>query len=206
MMFMPESDPTGKSAHDPGAKLDSGKNRLDLVLGGFARALDKVGWIGTNGANKYTDNGWMEVPNGIERYGSAMLRHYLAVKQGQEYDKISGELHYSHMAWNALAVLELTCREIELDYLLWTQRQRESTSMEEPNLSSFQPATKKETQDVGDSQSIPSQEKCTFPTWSEWKSKDILKEKPSSSTMPSSILGRCQQLASNFIGSLKKHF
>lgn len=34
-----ESDPHGKSQHDPGAKLDAGKLRAALVLGGFANAL-----------------------------------------------------------------------------------------------------------------------------------------------------------------------
>lgn len=37
---MPEHDPTGRSAHEPGAKLDAGKPRCGLVLGGFSRALE----------------------------------------------------------------------------------------------------------------------------------------------------------------------
>ena len=35
----PEQDPNGKSPHELGAKLDAGKIRPGLVLGGFARAL-----------------------------------------------------------------------------------------------------------------------------------------------------------------------
>ena len=34
-----ERDPHGKSQHEAGAKLDDGKNRLGLVLNGFAHAL-----------------------------------------------------------------------------------------------------------------------------------------------------------------------
>ena len=41
---------------DKGVKLDNGKIRLGLVLGGFAKALWEVGCIGTFGANKYGDN------------------------------------------------------------------------------------------------------------------------------------------------------
>lgn len=92
---------------EKGVKLDSGKPRLDLVLGDFADALWSVGDVGTYGANKYTDKGWQEVSNGIERYGNAMLRHYLNYRKGIIYDAESGLLHLSHMVWNALAILQL---------------------------------------------------------------------------------------------------
>lgn len=95
---------------DKGIKLDIGKPRLDLVLGGFSRALYNVGMVGTFGAKKYTDNGWQEVDNGIERYLSAMLRHYFNYKSGNDFDKESNLPHLAHLAWNALAVLELYSR------------------------------------------------------------------------------------------------
>ena len=63
--------------------------------------------VGTFGAKKYTDRGWKEVNNGIERYLSAMLRHYFKFKNGEDLDNESGLTHLAHMAWNALAVLEL---------------------------------------------------------------------------------------------------
>lgn len=105
-----QRDPNGKSPHDPGAKLDAGKTRLGLVLLGFSRALEEVGKVGTFGANKYTDNGWESVPNGIERYTDAMLRHLLATAMGELRDKESGLHHDAHAAWCALARLELTLR------------------------------------------------------------------------------------------------
>ena len=105
-----ESDPTGRAAHDPGAKLDSGKNRLGLVLHGFPRALEAVGQIGTYGAEKYSPNGWMEVPDGINRYSDAMYRHLLREALGEPSDQESGLLHAAHAAWNALARLELMLR------------------------------------------------------------------------------------------------
>ena len=94
-----------------GYKADEDKPRLDLVFGDFANALWEVGQVGTFGANKYTDSGWIEVDNAIERYSSAMLRHYLQYKSGQIDDPESGFSHLAHVAWNALAILELTKRE-----------------------------------------------------------------------------------------------
>lgn len=108
-----ESDPSGLNAHAPGAKLDAGKPRPGLVLGGFARALLAVTRIGSYGAIKYTDNGWMEVSNGVERYDDAKLRHWLYEKSGIECDPDTNELHAAHEAWNALARLDLIIRNKE---------------------------------------------------------------------------------------------
>ena len=93
--------------HKKGVKDDSAKPRLDLVLGDFATALWGVGLVGTFGANKYTDRGWHEVDNGIERYSNALLRHYLNFKRGEMDDKESNLPHLAHLAWNALAILQL---------------------------------------------------------------------------------------------------
>lgn len=109
-----EKDPLGKDAHEPGAKLDHGKNRLGLIVFGFSRALGEVGRVGTYGANKYTDNGWMSVPNGIERYTDALLRHLLKEAQGEAVDQDTELLHAAHLAWNSLARLELMLREKEV--------------------------------------------------------------------------------------------
>lgn len=106
----PETDPLGKGQHESGAKLDAGKNRLGLVLGGFPRALAEVGKVGTYGANKYSDNGWMEVPNGEARYSDAMLRHVFKRFEGEIRDEDTGISHLAHAAWNALATLELALR------------------------------------------------------------------------------------------------
>lgn len=98
---------------EPGVKLDQGKPRLDLVLGGFARALLEVGKIGTFGANKYTDHGWIDVPNGEQRYTDALLRHLLAERSGEHADSESGLPHAAHAAWCALARLDLQLRQLE---------------------------------------------------------------------------------------------
>ncbi len=106
-----ERDPNGIDQHAPGAKLDDGKPYLDLVFSGFARALMEVANVGTYGAKKYTPNGWKRVQNGRERYRSAMMRHYLA---GATHDHETGLLHSAHLAWNALAQLELEIEELHM--------------------------------------------------------------------------------------------
>lgn len=108
-----ESDPNGKNPNQPGAKLDAGKNRLGLVLFGFSRALQAVGEVGTYGANKYTDNGWMEVPDGERRYTDALLRHLMKEAGGEFRDADTGLHHAAHSAWNALARLDLMMRTAE---------------------------------------------------------------------------------------------
>lgn len=90
-----------------GNKYDQGKHRAGLVLGGFANALIEVSKVGTFGAEKYSEDGWLYVDNAQERYTDAMLRHHLDDARGEALDKESGLLHAAHRAWNALAVLEL---------------------------------------------------------------------------------------------------
>ena len=106
-----ETDPNGIQQHEPGAKLDAGKNRLGLVFSGFALALQAVGAVGTYGANKYTDEGWKAVPDANKRYTDAMLRHIFKEFSGEHLDQETGFLHAAHAAWNALARLEKIIEE-----------------------------------------------------------------------------------------------
>ena len=112
-MTKKEADPTGRSPHEAGAKLDHGKVRPALVLGGFARALTEVAKVGSFGAAKYSENGWVSVPNGVARYSDAGLRHWLAKQAGEDKDPDSQLDHLAHAAWNALAVLDLEIRKQE---------------------------------------------------------------------------------------------
>lgn len=104
-------DPHGLDQHAPGAKLDGGKIRPSLIMNGFPRALQAIAEVGTYGANKYSDNGWMEVPNGFDRYTDAMYRHLLADATGDLVDDESGLFHIAHAAWNAMARLELMLKD-----------------------------------------------------------------------------------------------
>ncbi len=104
-----QTDPTGRDAHEPGAKLDEGKPELAL-LQDFANALREVGKVATFGAKKYSRGSWLQVPDGQYRYTGAMMRHFLDEADGP-VDTDSGCLHAAQVAWNALARLELMLRE-----------------------------------------------------------------------------------------------
>jgi hypothetical protein len=110
-----ERDPTGRSPHSAGAKLDAGK--APVLRGAFQyfpRALEHVARVSAKGAAKYAWNGWEDVPDGFNRYSDAMGRHILKEITEGDYDIAdTGELHAAQVAWNALARLELKLREQE---------------------------------------------------------------------------------------------
>jgi hypothetical protein len=108
-----EADPHGINQHEPGAKVDAGKVRMHLITGGMARAIMGVAEVATFGANKYTDGGWVFVPDGFRRYEDAQQRHASYRHMGETYDKDSKLLHLKHEAWNALAKLDLFLRDQE---------------------------------------------------------------------------------------------
>ena len=99
--------------HVPGAKDDKAKPMAGVLLD-FSRALQAVVDVGTYGAKKYTRTGWATVPEGSQRYTDAMMRHLLAMDVDPDgLDKETGLPHLAHIAWNALAVLELQARRKE---------------------------------------------------------------------------------------------
>lgn len=107
-----ERDPNGKSPHEPGAKLDSGKPSIYRgLLDYFPRACSAVAEVSTVGAKKYAWKGWETVPDGFSRYSDALGRHILAESSDGSLDKDTGLLHASHVAWNAMARLELLLKE-----------------------------------------------------------------------------------------------
>lgn len=62
-----------------------------------------ISGVALYGAEKYTVDGWMEVPNGAVRYREAAARHYSAELDGIYKDDESGLPHMSHARWNVLA-------------------------------------------------------------------------------------------------------
>lgn len=103
-----EADPNGKQAGEPGSKLDAGKPKVSQgVLRYFPRALQAVAGISEFGAQKYLWDGWRTVPEGVQRYEEAMVRHILKeeIEGPDDYDSL--HYHRAHIAWNALASLEL---------------------------------------------------------------------------------------------------
>lgn len=99
--------------HVPGAKDDKAKPMAGVLLD-FSRALQTVVDVGTYGAKKYKRTGWATVPEGSQRYLDAMMRHLLAMDVDPDgLDPETGLPHLAHVAWNALAVLELQARRKE---------------------------------------------------------------------------------------------
>ena len=94
-----------------GFKHDSGKVRASLPIQDFPRALTAVAWVSTFGAAKYAAHSWKLVPRAGERYEDALHRHILAQASGEVNDPESGLPHAAHVAWNALALLELQLRK-----------------------------------------------------------------------------------------------
>lgn len=112
---MTEADPHGRDQHEPGSKLDKGKVRVGLLFQDFPRALKAVAEVATHGAQKYTPHGWLDVRDGFDRYTDAMGRHlledYIQEQEGSDtLDRDSALEHAAHLAWNALARLELMLR------------------------------------------------------------------------------------------------
>jgi hypothetical protein len=85
------------------------------LLETFPRACLAVADITKFGAEKYTWGGWKSVPDGINRYGDAEVRHICKASIEGPLDKESGLAHAAHEAWNAMARLELLIRESETD-------------------------------------------------------------------------------------------
>ena len=94
-----------------GMKYDGGKPRMALLFDGCPNALEAVAQVLTFGAQKYAAHSWQTVPEGEERYKSALLRHLTAVGKGEEIDSESNLHHLAHAACNALFILELELRK-----------------------------------------------------------------------------------------------
>jgi hypothetical protein len=108
MRNLPELDPNDLNPDVPGAKLDKNKPKLFRgIFEAFPRAMVEVSKATEFGATKYTYEGWRSVDNGFERYTDALLRHLIHEGRQEGADEDSGLSHATHVAWNALARLEL---------------------------------------------------------------------------------------------------
>lgn len=105
--------PPHKSQTD-GVKYDTGKPLVGTLCRIFPNALLEVGKCIEFGTHKYPEvDNWQRVDDAFNRYQDAMIRHLLKHNLGQENDEETNLYHLSHMAWNALAILELYIREKE---------------------------------------------------------------------------------------------
>lgn len=111
---MIEKDPNNKKPGELGAKLDSGKSPVFRgFLNYFPRAILSIAEVSEIGSKKYCWNGWETVDDGVNRYSDALVRHMCKDSSGEKYDIDTKLLHKAHVAWNALAVLELELRKQE---------------------------------------------------------------------------------------------
>ena len=79
-----------------------GKLRWDLLP---LAEIEDIVRVYTEGAKKYADNSWQNIPDGFERYRAALLRHMTAYMKGERYDKETGLMHLAQICWNAIALL-----------------------------------------------------------------------------------------------------
>ena len=108
MAEVQETKPTLSAKGCSGVKLDGDKPMLGKhVLACFPDALKAVALVSEFGANKYTYKGWKTVPDGVDRYSEALVRHIADEFSDAILDAESGLPHAYHTAWNALARLQL---------------------------------------------------------------------------------------------------
>jgi hypothetical protein len=97
-----------------GVKLNKNKPQISLLFKQFPKALEAIVMCSEYGHKKYkeTDKDFINfkrVEGGSKTYADAGLRHRL----GQGKDSESGLPHQYHVAWNALAELQLWIQEHE---------------------------------------------------------------------------------------------
>lgn len=96
-----ESGPlVGKDGSGKDDRAD-GKLRWDLLP---LAEIEDIVRVYTEGAKKYADNSWQDIPDGFNRYLGALMRHLVTYTKGERYDK-EGFMHLSAVCWNAIALL-----------------------------------------------------------------------------------------------------
>lgn len=81
------------------------KLRWDLLP---LEEIEDIVEVYTKGAEKYSDNSWQNLENGLQRYKAALLRHLVAYEKGEEFDEETHCKHLAQVAWNAIAMLWLS--------------------------------------------------------------------------------------------------
>ena len=81
------------SENTHGVKHDQGKPQWDLLPW---EELEDVVKVLTFGATKYSPDNWKKVPNSPSRYMDATMRHLVAYRTGETFDKESNQHHLAH--------------------------------------------------------------------------------------------------------------
>lgn len=93
---LPGKDGTGKDDRA------DGKLRWDLLP---LAEIEDIVRVYTEGAKKYADNSWQDIPDGFNRYLGATMRHLVAYTKGERFDSDTGCMHLAQVVWNAIAML-----------------------------------------------------------------------------------------------------
>lgn len=95
-----------------GKKYDSNKPMVGTILRVFPYALTAIGMCIQFGTKKYPDpNNWKKNQNALVRYNDSLVRHLTKYFAGHPLDEETKLPHLAHVAWNALAILELYLME-----------------------------------------------------------------------------------------------
>lgn len=82
-----------------GVKNDRKKTRWDILPW---REVENVVKVMEFGLQKYGENNWQEVIGGETRYFNAAIRHLIAIRNGEDFDKETGAHHYAHAVCSIL--------------------------------------------------------------------------------------------------------
>ena len=93
-----------------GRKFDKGKPPVAEMLLDFADPIMELAKVWDFGAEKYEKSNWQLVPDAKNRYMNALCRHLLESKT-ELVDPESGLSHWSHVCFNALAILHFDLEE-----------------------------------------------------------------------------------------------
>lgn len=107
-----EYRPEEKPSVCVGMKYDSDKPMYNLLP---SNAINSMAQVLTFGAKKYAPNSWQSVPDGLERYRAALLRHTFAIQRGEYLDQESGLPHSAHILCCAAFINELEIMDRQHD-------------------------------------------------------------------------------------------
>jgi hypothetical protein len=96
---------------EAGLRFDAGKPRYDLLP---ADALHELAMVYTKGAEKYEDRNW-ELGMSWSRCFAAAMRHMWSFWRGRTYDDETGCHHMAMAAWNCLALVSYSLRQVGTD-------------------------------------------------------------------------------------------
>lgn len=98
-----------QTATSGGRKFDGGKRQYGLVPPiAFAHFVDVL----TTGAKKYEPDNWRRVPNAIDRYFDAAMRHmWDGYKAGEQLDPETKKHHLAHAMCCLAFIIDLEMKE-----------------------------------------------------------------------------------------------